>query len=260
MTTPAPENNYTVTSTMEMTPDLFNAIFGSIGARLAAREALEANFEGLIATGTSAALDLILVNIAPQLAELQQTIDDALAEITIITEGVAPNSVLLDSQPATYYLNPANFSTSANVKTFMAAANYAAMRAAMDVPSTGQVTAEIAAAVSAAIDGVIDGAPGALDTLNELAAAIGDNASYAAAVTAALADKVAAAAVFGTDNRILRSDGTGRGAQASGIEIDDNARISGHGNMAWQAATQSAGQVSCDCLSGRLLNWRVTLT
>jgi hypothetical protein len=45
--------------------------------------------------------------------------------------------------------------------------------------------------ISAAIAALIDGAPGALDTLNELAAAIGDNASYAAAITTALAGKVA---------------------------------------------------------------------
>jgi len=37
---------------------------------------------------------------------------------------------------------------------------------------------------------LIDGAPAALDTLNELAAAIGDNASYAASITTALAGKL----------------------------------------------------------------------
>lgn len=48
---------------------------------------------------------------------------------------------------------------------------------------------ELTAAVQAAIDALLDGAPGALNTLNELAAAIGDDADFAATVTTALAGK-----------------------------------------------------------------------
>ena len=50
--------------------------------------------------------------------------------------------------------------------------------------------------IQAAVNGSIDGAPGALDTLNELAAAINDNASYAAAVTSALAAKANTADLY----------------------------------------------------------------
>lgn len=42
------------------------------------------------------------------------------------------------------------------------------------------------AAVDAAVQALVGGAPGALDTLNELAAAIGDDANFAATVTSAL--------------------------------------------------------------------------
>jgi carbon monoxide dehydrogenase subunit G len=42
------------------------------------------------------------------------------------------------------------------------------------------------------VTAVIDGAPGALDTLNELAAALGDDANYAATVTTSLATKYSA--------------------------------------------------------------------
>jgi len=42
----------------------------------------------------------------------------------------------------------------------------------------------------AAITAVIGGAPGTLDTLNELAAAIADDASYASTLTTALAGKL----------------------------------------------------------------------
>lgn len=48
-----------------------------------------------------------------------------------------------------------------------------------------------AAAISAAVNGLVNGAPGALDTLDELAAALGDNASFAATVTNSLAGKQA---------------------------------------------------------------------
>jgi hypothetical protein len=44
--------------------------------------------------------------------------------------------------------------------------------------------------ITAAVSGILDGAPAALDTLNELAAALGDDASYAASITTALGNKV----------------------------------------------------------------------
>jgi hypothetical protein len=45
--------------------------------------------------------------------------------------------------------------------------------------------------VQGQIQAIVDAAPGALDTLNELAAALGDDANFAATVTTALAGKVA---------------------------------------------------------------------
>jgi hypothetical protein len=50
--------------------------------------------------------------------------------------------------------------------------------------------AALDAAVDAAVAGLVAGAPGALDTLNELAAALGDDANFSATVAAALATKV----------------------------------------------------------------------
>jgi hypothetical protein len=57
--------------------------------------------------------------------------------------------------------------------------------------SGGTNTTQIAttAFVKAAIDALIGGAPGALDTLDELAAALADDASFAATITTALAGK-----------------------------------------------------------------------
>lgn len=48
---------------------------------------------------------------------------------------------------------------------------------------------DIAAAVAAAVNGLVAGAPGALDTLNELAAALGDDENFATTVMAAIAGK-----------------------------------------------------------------------
>jgi hypothetical protein len=57
--------------------------------------------------------------------------------------------------------------------------------------SGGTNTTQIAttAFVKAAIDALIAGAPGALDTLDEIAAALADDASFAATITTALAGK-----------------------------------------------------------------------
>lgn len=44
-------------------------------------------------------------------------------------------------------------------------------------------------AIGAAVAAVVDAAPAALDTLNELAAALGDDANYASTITTALAGK-----------------------------------------------------------------------
>lgn len=53
-------------------------------------------------------------------------------------------------------------------------------------PTQTAVTAEITAAVNA----LVDAAPGALDTLNELAAALGDDAAFSTTVTQALAARL----------------------------------------------------------------------
>jgi hypothetical protein len=66
------------------------------------------------------------------------------------------------------------------------------------IATTQFVTGAIATAISA----LINGAPGALDTLKELADAINDDASFAATVTAALATKINAA-VLTTDGDLL---------------------------------------------------------
>lgn len=61
-----------------------------------------------------------------------------------------------------------------------------ALKAKLEGLSQGLTQAE----VEALIADVVDAAPAALDTLNELAAAIGDDANFAGTMTTALASKV----------------------------------------------------------------------
>lgn len=53
---------------------------------------------------------------------------------------------------------------------------------------------DLVAYIATQLAGLVDSAPGALDTLNELAAALGDDANFAATITAALAGKADKAA------------------------------------------------------------------
>ncbi|QKJ91593.1 hypothetical protein [Agrobacterium pusense] len=77
---------------------------GDIDARLTAREQLEASFERLMAEGVQASLDYIQVNVAPQIATLQQSISLAQEQIDqIIVGGTAPNALKLGGKEAAWY-------------------------------------------------------------------------------------------------------------------------------------------------------------
>ena len=56
--------------------------------------------------------------------------------------------------------------------------------------SSTKISTEINAEIVAALNDLVDGAPGAIDTLNELAAAIGDDANFATTVTTALGKRL----------------------------------------------------------------------
>lgn len=58
--------------------------------------------------------------------------------------------------------------------------------ALFDGLATKLTEAQVQALITSAVTGLLDGAPGALNTLNELAAALGDDANFAATVTNAL--------------------------------------------------------------------------
>ncbi len=70
------------------------------------------------------------------------------------------------------------------------AAAASAEAAALFDPSSYYTKGEVDSEIGDAISVVLDSAPGALDTLNELAAALGDDANFATTVTNALANKL----------------------------------------------------------------------
>lgn len=131
--------------------------------------------------------------------------------ITIGSGGTADNSALLQGQNGAYYLSRANHTGTQAISTVSglqaaidgkAATSHThvitditGLQAALDAKSaTGHthVSANITdfnTAVDARVAGLTAGAPALLDTLDELAAALGDDANFASTVTTALATK-----------------------------------------------------------------------
>jgi hypothetical protein len=169
---PGPDNDYQVSPTLTFSRARWNAVMASIAARLKARELLEATFETLITDGTQAALDMISVNVAPQLESLIEQINTLEEQLEdIISGGVAPDSLQLGGKNPSFYLALANAT------------------GALPVAQVTGVDAMIAAAVAA----LVNGSPATLDTLKELSDALGGDANFAASVAASLGSKVAKA-------------------------------------------------------------------
>ena len=103
----------------------------------------------------------------------------------IATEVTNRNSAIATAKSEAISDAAADATTKANAaKAGAEATAAAALTSAIATEVTNRNTA-----ISAAIDGVVDGAPGLLDTLNELAAAINDDANYTTTITTALATK-----------------------------------------------------------------------
>lgn len=92
----------------------------------------------------------------------------------------------------------------------------------------GNNTTQIAttAFVQAAVAALIDGAPGAIDTLNELASALGDDPNFASTVTTALAGKLAASANL-SDVANAATAWSNLGGGSLGKQAADNVNITG---------------------------------
>lgn len=97
---------------------------------------------------------------------------------------------------------PALTPLTAYMRTVLGAANAAAARGLLDAVSSGELADAVAA--------LVDASPGALDTLNELAAALADDPNFAATMTNALALKapLASPALSGTPTAPTAAPGT----------------------------------------------------
>lgn len=110
----------------------------------------------------------------------------------------------------------------------------------------GTDTTQIAttAFVKAAVDALLGGTPGALDTLNELAEALGDDANFAATVTTALAGKQPLAAALTTLAALASVANLSALAGLTGA-ADKGIRFTGAGTMA--LVDQKSGEWTPTC-------------
>ena len=107
------------------------------------------------------------------------------------------NADTLDNQDGTYYLDYTNFTNTPNV---LDSADVLATVTADGF--TKYDSANASGQITTAINNLVDGAPLALDTLNELAAALNDDANFAATVTGlieALPDSAQVSAIITAD-------------------------------------------------------------
>jgi len=77
-----------------------------------------------------------------------------------------------------------------------------------DVTVDGSAGNTVTDRISSAVSGLVDSAPGTLDTLNELAAALGDDANFSTTVTNSIAEKVAKSGDTMTGFLTLHADPT----------------------------------------------------
>jgi hypothetical protein len=119
--------------------------------------------------------------------ETSATADQTNAEIATAVEAASDSNTFTDDD----HTKLGGIATSANNYTLPSAST--TVVGGVELATTGETTtgsdtarAVTPAGVQAAIDALVDSAPGALNTLNELAEAIGDDESYAATITTAL--------------------------------------------------------------------------
>jgi hypothetical protein len=99
---PSPNDDYAAPADMRLNRAAWDAALVSVGTRLRALEAVKADFEALIALGTSQALAVISENVEPQLASVTAALDvleQAMAEaedtiLQIITGSVPASAVI----------------------------------------------------------------------------------------------------------------------------------------------------------------------
>lgn len=117
-------------------------------------------------------------------------------------------------------------------------------------------TASVSAAIRAAVDGLVDAAPGALDTLKELSAALGNDPNFSASVSAALGARLRIDAAQGLTDAAKSIGRDNLGAQAAlGYVPANKAGDTFSGNIAvGPAIHQTDGNIYMPWAGGRWLH------
>ena len=145
--------------------------------------------------------------------ENNATADQSPSEIRTAVASASDSNVFTDAQQTK--LN--NISTSADVTPIIDEDSMAS-NLATSVPSQQSTKAY----VDAQVNGLVDAAPGTLNTLNELAAALGDDANYATTVNNNIASKLPLAGGTLTGNIVMSGAQTvdGRDVSVDGSKLD----------------------------------------
>jgi sugar lactone lactonase YvrE len=143
-------------------------------------------------------------------------------QVSSIISGTSIDAATLNSQAASYYLDYNNFTNTPTIPTF-----------GNDYVDSAFVTTQV--------NSLVAGAPGALDTLNELAAALGDDADFATTVTNSIATKLDSAQVIALVDsayvQLRQTAGGGTVDSADIIAIVDSAYIQLRQSTASSGAT-----------------------
>ena len=177
--------------------------------------------------------------------ENNATADQSPSEIRTAVASASDSNVFTDAQQTK--LN--NISTSADVTPIIDEDSMAS-NLATSVPSQQSTKAY----VDAQVNGLVDAAPGTLNTLNELAAALGDDANYATTVNNNIASKLPLAGGTLTGNIVMSGAQTvdGRDVSVDGSKLDGIAASANNYSPPQAIATSSNVTFNDVTVSGTL--------
>jgi len=156
-----------------------------------------------------------------QTTSLQSYADTAEAESIATAAADATSKANAAQAAAEATAAAANTALATAQNTAWAAGDAATLASAQTYADTAEADAVTTANAytDTSVANLVDSAPGTLDTLNELAAALGDDANYAASVTAAIAAAQTAAQNYADANDANTTYTAGNGMTLSGTEF-----------------------------------------
>ncbi|SCM75447.1 hypothetical protein KL86PLE_20115 [uncultured Pleomorphomonas sp.] len=157
---PSPDDDYAAPLDAYLNKAFWDAALTSAGTRIRALEAVKADWEELISTGTGQALAVIQANVEPQLVALTAVIDQLKADVSAAEDAIA-------------VINAGGI----NMSSVVGLSAALALKADLTY-------------VDAAIAGLKGDAPAAYDTLVEIAAKLSEDDTAITGLLASIAEKV----------------------------------------------------------------------